>query len=132
MVQSLYRFKESPSQTAGPYIHIGATPNNSGIEIYGGDLGQTLVSPNAKGDRITVKGHVIDGGGAPLKDALVEIWQADAAGLYNSPGEKRGQADPSFTGWGRQPTDGAIAREYRLGHGRPLYTAYWRPEIAGK
>jgi protocatechuate 3,4-dioxygenase alpha subunit len=113
MVQSLYRFKESPSQTAGPYIHIGATPNNSGIEIYGGDLGQTLVGPNAKGERIVVKGHVIDGGGAPLKDALVEIWQADAAGLYNSPEEKRGQADPSFTGWGRQPTEGATG-QYRF------------------
>jgi protocatechuate 3,4-dioxygenase, alpha subunit len=110
MVHSLHRLKESPSQTAGPYIHIGATPNHSGIEIYGGDLGQTLVGPNAKGERIIVKGHVIDGGGAPLKDALVEIWQADAAGLYNSPAEKRGQADPSFTGWGRQPTDGATGQ----------------------
>jgi protocatechuate 3,4-dioxygenase alpha subunit len=113
MVQSLHRLKESPSQTAGPYIHIGAIPNHSGIEIYGGDLGRTLVSPKAKGERIIVKGHVIDGGGAPLKDALVEIWQADAAGLYNSPGEKRGHADSSFTGWGRQPTDGATG-QYRF------------------
>jgi protocatechuate 3,4-dioxygenase, alpha subunit len=109
MVQSLHRLKESPSQTAGPYIHIGATPNHAGIEMYGngGDLGRTLVSPGAKGERIVVKGHVIDGGGAPLKDALVEIWQADSAGLYNSPAEKRGKADPAFAGWGRQPTDGA-------------------------
>ena len=47
MVQSLRRLKESPSQTAGPYIHIGATPNHAGIEMYGngGDLGRTLVSP---------------------------------------------------------------------------------------
>lgn len=113
MVQNLHRLKESPSQTAGPYIHIGATPNHSGIEIYGGDLGQTLVGPNAKGERIIVTGHVIDGGGAPLRDALVEIWQADAAGLYNSPGETRGQADPSFSGWGRQPTDD-VTGQYRF------------------
>jgi protocatechuate 3,4-dioxygenase, alpha subunit len=115
MVQSLHRLKESPSQTAGPYIHIGATPNHAGIEMYGngGDLGRTLVSPGAKGERIIVKGHVIDGGGAPLKDALVEIWQADAAGLYNSPAEKRGKADPAFTGWGRQPTDDATG-QYRF------------------
>ena len=45
----------------------------------------------------------------PLKDALVEIWQADAAGLYNSPQERRGKADPAFHRLGRQPTDGAPA-----------------------
>jgi protocatechuate 3,4-dioxygenase alpha subunit len=115
MVQSLNRLKESPSQTAGPYIHIGATPNHSGIEIYGngGDLGRTLLGPGAKGERIVIKGHVIDGGGAPLKDALIEIWQADSAGLYNSPGEKRGNADQAFSGWGRRPTDG-VTGEYRF------------------
>ena len=115
MVQSLNRLKETPSQTAGPYIHIGATPNHSGIEIYGntGDLGRTLLGSGAKGERIVIKGHVIDGGGAPLTDALVEIWQADSVGLYNSPQEKRGKADPAFTGWGRQPTDG-VTGEYRF------------------
>jgi protocatechuate 3,4-dioxygenase alpha subunit len=107
MAQNLNRLSESPSQTAGPYIHIGATPNYSGIEMYGnaGDLGRVLVGPDAKGERIVITGRVIDGGGASLTDALVEIWQADAAGLYNSPQEKRGKADPQFTGWGRQPTD---------------------------
>jgi len=115
MVQSLARRKETPSQTAGPYVHIGATPNHSGIEIYGngGDLGRVLVGPDAKGERIIIKGHVIDGGGEPLKDALVEIWQADSAGLYNSPQEKRGKADPDFAGWGRQATDGVTGR-YRF------------------
>ena len=43
----------------------------------------------------------------------MEIWQADAAGLYNSPGERRGKADPAFAGWGRQPTDGATG-QYRF------------------
>ncbi len=125
MVQSLNRLKESPSQTAGPYIHIGATPNHSGIEIYGpgGDLGKTLVSPDARGERIVIKGHVIDGGGAPLTDALVEIWQADAAGLYNSAREKRGKADPAFTGWGRQPTDG-VTGEYRFETIKPGRVAF--------
>jgi protocatechuate 3,4-dioxygenase alpha subunit len=115
MVQNLNRLKETPSQTAGPYIHIGATPNHSGIEIYGngGDLGRTLLGPGAKGEPIIVKGHVIDGGGSALKDALVEIWQADSAGLYNSPQERRRRADPAFAGWGRQPTDGATG-EYRF------------------
>ena len=114
MVQKLTTLKESPSQTAGPYVHIGATPN--WVEITGvweEDLGLVLVAPETKGERIIVKGHVFDGSGTPLKDALIEIWQADAEGLYNSPEEKRGQADPSFMGWGRQPTDGTTG-EYRF------------------
>jgi protocatechuate 3,4-dioxygenase alpha subunit len=106
MVQQLGHLRETPSQTAGPYVHIGTNPN--WVEITGvweGDLGLVLVGPEAQGERILVKGRVIDGAGVPVTDALVEIWQADAAGLYNSPEEKRGRADPHFTGWGRQPTD---------------------------
>ena len=114
MFQRLTMLKESPSQTAGPYIHIGATPN--WVEITGvwdEDLGLVLVGPETKGERILVKGRIFDGSGHPIKDALVEIWQADADGLYNSPEEKRGKADPHFVGWGRQPTDGSTG-EYRF------------------
>ena len=46
----------------------------------------------------------LDGTGTPLRDALIEIWQADANGLYNSPSEMRGSADANFTGWGRCAT----------------------------
>jgi len=114
MIQTLTTLKESPSQTAGPYVHIGATPN--WVEITGvwdEDLGLVLVGPDTKGERILVKGRVFDGSGNPIKDALIEIWQADADGLYNSPEEKRGKADPNFVGWGRQPTDGTTG-EYRF------------------
>jgi protocatechuate 3,4-dioxygenase alpha subunit len=64
-----------------------------------------MVNDKTKGERIGVKIRVLDGTGTPLKDALIEIWQADAAGFYNSPAELRGTADPNFLGWGRQPTD---------------------------
>ena len=114
MVQKLDHLKETPSQTAGPYIHIGATPNFSGIEgVYPQDLGKAMVGPEAKGERIVIVGCVLDGAGEPLKDALLEIWQADAAGLYNSPQERRGKADPHFAGFGRTPTDG-VTGEYRF------------------
>jgi len=107
MTQSLDRLRESASQTAGPYVHIGLTPNFSGIEgVYPHDLGATMVNDKTKGERITITGRVIDGGGSPLRDCLIEIWQADAAGLYSSPSETRGSADPNFTGWGRCPADG--------------------------
>lgn len=106
MAQSLNQLKETAAQTAGPYVHIGCTPNFLGMTgVFPEDLGHSMVNDKAKGERITVTGHVFDGTGTPLKDALLEIWQADADGLYNSPSELRGSADPNFTGWGRQPTD---------------------------
>ena len=106
MAQSLDRLKESPSQTAGPYVHIGLTPNFCGIGgVYATDLGATMVNDKTRGERITIRGNVIDGSGTLLRDALLEIWQADTDGLYNSPSEMRGTADPNFTGWGRSPTD---------------------------
>jgi protocatechuate 3,4-dioxygenase, alpha subunit len=106
MVQGLSRLKESASQTAGPYVHIGLTPSFAGISgVYERDLGTAMVNDKTRGERIRVNIRVIDGAGSPLKDALVEIWQADAAGIYNSPSDLRGSADPNFTGWGRLPTD---------------------------
>jgi protocatechuate 3,4-dioxygenase, alpha subunit len=107
MVQSLGYLKESPSQTAGPYVHIGCTPNFTGIHgIFETDLGAgPLVNDKTRGERITIRGRVIDGSGTPLRDAMIEIWQADAEGLYNSPSETRGTSDPNFSGWGRCPAD---------------------------
>lgn len=105
MVQQLNYLKETPSQTAGPYVHIGLTPNFCGIGgVYQADLGSCMMNEQTIGQRITITGRVIDGAGVPLRDALVEIWQADAAGLYNSPTEIRGSADPNFSGWGRCAT----------------------------
>lgn len=108
MTQSLDYLKESPSQTAGPYVHIGCTPHFAGIEgVYKEDLGSRMKTGPVQGREITVKSSVFDGTGTLLRDGLMEIWQADAAGLYPSPLEKRGKADPNFTGFGRSPCDGA-------------------------
>lgn len=104
-MQDLNQLKESPSQTAGPYVHIGCTPNFCGIEgVYPEDLGATMVTKETKGTRISVKGTVFDGTGTPLKDAMIEIWQADADGRY-SHGDPRGASDPAFQGWGRKAGD---------------------------
>lgn len=106
MVQQLTRLKETPSQTAGPYVHIGLTPNYCEINgIFSEDLGSTMVNDKTEGERISVKMRIFDGTGSVIKDAVIEIWQADANGLYNSPSETRGAADPNFTGWGRQAAD---------------------------
>lgn len=104
-MQELGYLKETPSQTAGPYVHIGLTPNFCDITgVYDTDLGTQMVNDKTLGDRITVSGRIFDGAGALVRDAVIEIWQADSAGLYNSPSEMRGTADPNFTGWGRCPT----------------------------
>lgn len=97
---------ESPSQTAGPYVHIGLTPVFSGIEgVYREDPGSRMVDAHTLGQRISLSGCVYDGNGDPVTDALIEIWQADASGLFPSAREDRGRADPTFGGWGRCPAD---------------------------
>ncbi|RMD48306.1 MAG: protocatechuate 3,4-dioxygenase subunit alpha [Alphaproteobacteria bacterium] len=98
--------EESPSQTAGPYVHIGLTPNLLGIHgVFPHDLGHEMVNERTEGERITIRGCIHDGLGVPLRDAMVEIWQADARGRYPSPADPRGGADPHFTGFGRCACD---------------------------
>ena len=95
---------ETASQTGGPYVHIGCVPSFAGLDgMYDGrDLGASCRRDGHAGEAITVEGRVFDGTGAPLRDALLELWQADANGRFA--GEDG--ADPAFDGWGRQPTDG--------------------------
>jgi len=104
-MQRLDYLKETPSQTAGPYVHIGLTPNALGNPgIYPQDLGRSPIREGARGQRITITGRVIDGAGMVLRDALFESWQADAEGIY--PGnDPRGAADPAVTGWARVAAD---------------------------
>lgn len=94
--------KETAAQTAGPYVHIGLAPGAAGFSIFRRALGQYIAGPDAPGPRIRVEGMVLDGTGAPVKDALIEVWQADAAGIHPHPEDPR-HADcaPGFRGWGR-------------------------------
>jgi len=106
MIRPTHAFKETPSQTAGPYVHIGLNPNVTGIHgVYETDLGHDMKTGAVSGEEIIVTGTVFDGLGAPVRDVVLEIWQADADGLFNSPVETRGKADPNFTGWGRAAAD---------------------------
>lgn len=106
MPQALGYLKETPSQTAGPYVHIGLIPHMAGFDIFQNNFGNVLAGAETKGEPITIEGRVIDGMGAPVRDALLEIWQADAAGCYRHPADPRGQAlNGDFRGWGRTGTD---------------------------
>ena len=87
MAQSLNYLRESPSQTAGPYAHIGLAPRAAGFHPFAQELGQVIAADDVPGERIRVEGMVFDGTGAPVKDILLEVWQADAAGIYPHPEE---------------------------------------------
>ena len=87
----------APFQTIGPFFQVLVG------EARGRDV---LPGEAAQGTRITIVGRVLDGDGAPMTDALVEIWQADACGRYRHPSDPRhAEADPAFAGFGRVATD---------------------------
>jgi len=96
--------KETPSQTAGPYVHIGLAPKAAGFDIFKQELGWDIAGPNAKGERIRVEGCVYDGTGAPIKDVMLETWQANTDGHYAHSEDGRAVED-GFRGWGRVITD---------------------------
>ena len=98
------KHNESPSQTAGPYVHIGLAPGAAGFDIYKQELGWDIAGPNAKGERIRIEGQIIDGTGNPVKDALLEAWQANSNGIYAHP-ESNGEVEEGFRGWGRVIAD---------------------------
>ncbi len=86
----------TPSQTVGPFFAI-LVPARGRV---------TLVTDHTAGPRIVVEGSVRDGAGHPVPDALVEIWQANAAGHCNHPEDSRTHGpDPTFDGFGRVHTD---------------------------
>src|SRR5687768_10083282 len=88
--------KQTASQTVGPFFQVGL--------IFEGD--NVLANERASGKRIYIEGRVLDGDGQPVSDAMVEIWQADAGGIFNHPADPRkAQADPFFRGFGRSATD---------------------------
>lgn len=96
--------QETASQTAGPYVHIGLVPVAAGLEVNQGTLGLNIVGSKAEGERIRVEGRVFDGANEPVKDAVLEVWQADAAGHYAHP-QGGGPVEEEFLGWGRISSD---------------------------
>lgn len=126
-------FGQTPWQTVGPFFHYGL-PWKGGADLVGTTeigarpelfpaahyvLGAPVPKGDVPGERIAITGRVLDAAGAPVPDAMVEIWQADTAGVYASAADPRGAAagDGGFTGFGRCSTsnDG----EFRFSTIRP-------------
>lgn len=93
----------TPSQTVGPYFAYGLTPTKryDWSDLVTGNL----LTPDAVGERIRIEGRVSDGDGAPINDAMIEIWQADAQGRYAHPRDGRSLPNASFKGFGRCGTN---------------------------
>jgi protocatechuate 3,4-dioxygenase beta subunit len=114
-----------------PYLHPGYASTvqrapaqplvvlpHSLSEITGPLLGHDAVRPGDDdltrqhagapiGERIVVTGRVLDGDGHPVRDALVEVWQCNAAGRYLHANDQHdAPLDPNFSGAGRAVTDG--------------------------
>ncbi len=87
----------APSQTVGPFYHLGLTTTAA--------VG-CLVGPDTKGERVKLICTVLDGDGMLVNDAMIEIWQANATGKYSHPEDTQEKPlDPAFRGFGRLATD---------------------------
>ena len=91
----------TPSATVGPYFKYGLTPANA--YAWNDAFSASTLTPDAAGERISIAGRVFDGDGAGIPDALLEIWQADAAGRFAHPLQSGG-ANASFRGFARADT----------------------------
>lgn len=86
----------TPSQTVGPFFHYALDRPGWG----------DLSAVGATGEKICVEGRILDGDGAPVFDAFLEIWQANAAGRYAHHEDRQDKPlDPKFRGFGRVGTD---------------------------
>ncbi|MGH7781206.1 MAG: protocatechuate 3,4-dioxygenase subunit alpha [Candidatus Binataceae bacterium] len=86
----------TPSQTVGPFFAPALVREG----------GERLARQGTRGERIAIEGRVLDGDGAAVPDAMVEIWQANAEGRYDHDEDTQEKLlDPNFHGFGRAGTD---------------------------
>jgi len=88
------------TETSGPGFSPERFPPTADLSVVNGKP--------ALGERIVVAGTVTDEDGRPVRDAMIEIWQANASGRYQHPGDQHdAPLDANFRGAGRVFTDGA-------------------------
>jgi len=110
------RLTPTPSQTVGPYFAYGLTARQYGYDFT--QLADGHIAREATpGRRVRIVGRVLDGAGEPVEDAMIEVWQADAAGRH--PG-REAFADPhAFHGFGRSGTGADPHRRFRFDTVKP-------------
>jgi len=98
----------TPSQTAGPfYPNVDQADKDADLTRIEGHDGV------ASGEAVEITGQVTDASGAPLANAVVDVWQANAAGRYAHEADSNpAPLDPDFQGWAILTTD--AEGRYRL------------------
>ena len=88
----------SPYCTIGPFFPTQFADDCSDLTEFDGKT--------ARGRHIILTGRLSEEGDRPAPNAILEIWQADANGIFRHPLDPRcSEADPGFFGWGRARTD---------------------------
>ncbi len=108
-----------------PYCTIG--PFFPGEFVTGCEDLTSFQGKQARGQHILLTGRVFEEGNRPILNAIIEIWQPDANGVFRHPLDPRFQdADPGFFGWGRARTDAEGRYSFRTvmpgasnGYGEP-------------
>jgi protocatechuate 3,4-dioxygenase beta subunit len=102
-----WRAPDRPLVPLAEELHSLAGPVFGEDAIHGNDDDLTRQHDGEPlGERIIVHGRVLDGEGRPVRDSLVEIWQANAGGRYRHDGDQHpAPLDPNFSGAGRTVTD---------------------------
>ncbi|HEY2790041.1 MAG TPA: protocatechuate 3,4-dioxygenase subunit beta [Gaiellales bacterium] len=105
-LRPLIMLPESMHDSSGP-VYGDGPPAETDSDLTRQHAGEPL------GERIIVTGRVLDGGGKPVPGALIELWQANAAGRYIHQRDRHpAPLDPNFTGAGRCLTDGGGAYRF--------------------
>jgi protocatechuate 3,4-dioxygenase alpha subunit len=91
---------ETPSQTAGPYVHIGLALAAAGNPTRSEEIWNQMAKPGAEGEQILLIGHVYDGNGHLVRDSFLEFWQANHEGVYDPVFD----SEKTFNSFGRTAT----------------------------
>ncbi|WP_170800835.1 protocatechuate 3,4-dioxygenase subunit alpha [Stutzerimonas stutzeri] len=91
---------ETPSQTAGPYVHIGLALAAAGNLPRDQEIWNEMAKADAPGEHILLIGNVYDGSGHLVRDSFLEFWQADGEGRYHT----RFDLEQPFNSFGRTAT----------------------------
>lgn len=91
---------ETPSQTAGPYVHIGLALAAAGNPTRDQEVWNEMARDDAPGEHILLIGNVYDGNGHLVRDSFLEFWQADHQGIYDPVYD----VEKPFNGFGRTAT----------------------------
>ena len=97
-----------------PLIRGGSASSGPALShLRPGEIANDLTAAGPVGERITVSGRLMDSDGRPIRDSLVEIWQANAAGRYRHRNDRwPAPLDPNFHGGGRAVTDAGGRYEF--------------------